>query len=217
MRDLDKKAIHRERDARGARLAVSAISVELRRSNNHSPGVPPSLPVNVVTVTERDCPQGADPVAWFLVTTKPIDTREQLEFIVDAYRARWVVEEFFKALKSGCRFERRQLESYQAIETALGLFLPIAIRLLALRGAARDHPTRPCGTLTARQLSILRARTTRRMSAKPTNEEAAMALAELGGHLRSNGPPGWAILGRAFERLLIMEIGWDMHTDAIDD
>ena len=217
MRDLDKKAIHRERDARRARLAVSAISVELQRSNNHSPGVPPSLAVNVVTVTEQDCPHGADPVAWFLVTTEPIETRAQLEFIVDAYRARWLVEEFFKALKSGCRFEQRQLESYQAIENALGLFLPIATRLLALRGAARAHPTRPCRTLTPQQLAILRARTKRRMSTRPTNEEAAMALAELGGHLRSNGPPGWAILGRAFERLLIMEIGWNVHADAIDD
>jgi hypothetical protein len=127
------------------------------------------------------------------------------------------VEEFFKALKSGCRFEHRQLESYQAIENALGLFLPIATRLLALRGAARAHPTRPCRTLTPQQIAILRARTKRRMSARPTNEEAAMALAELGGHLRSNGPPGSAILGRAVERLLVMEIGWNLHADAIDD
>ncbi len=217
MRELDRKAIHRERNARRAKLAVSAISVELRRSNNHLPGVPASLAVNVVTVTEQDCPAGADPVAWFLVTTEPIETRAQLEFIVDAYRARWLVEEFFKALKSGCRFEQRQLESYRAIETALGLFLPLATRLLALRGAARAHPKRPCRTLTPQQLAILRARTTRRMSARPTNEEAAMALAELGGHLRSNGPPSWAILGRELERLLVMEIGWNMHADAIDD
>lgn len=217
MRELDGKAIHRPRDARSAKLAVSAVAVEIRRSNNHSPDVPASLAVNVVTVTEQDCPHGSDPVAWFLVTTEPIKTRAQIEFIVDAYRARWVVEEFFKALKSGCRFEQRQLESYQSIEAALGLFLPIAVRLLALRGAARAEPTGPCRTLSPRQLAILRTQTTRKMSAKPTNEEATMALGELGGHLRSNGPPGWAILGRAMERLLVMEIGWNVHRDAIDD
>lgn len=44
-----------------------------------------------------------------------------------------------------------------------------------------------------------------------------MALAELGGHLRNNRPPGWAILGRALERLFIMEIGWNAHVDAIND
>lgn len=152
-----------------------------------------------------------------LVTTEPIETRAQIEFIVGAYRARWVVEEFFKALKSGCRFEQRQLESYQSIETALGLFLPIAARLLALRGGARAHPTGPCRALTPQQLAILRARTTRPMSADPTNEEATTALAEIGGHLRSNGQPGWAILGRALEKLLVMEIGCNVHIDAIDD
>ena len=173
--------------------------------------------VNVVIVTERDCPPGLQPVAWFLVTTEPIETRAQLEFIVDAYRARWGVEEFFEAFKSGCRFEQRQLESYRAIETALGLFLPIAVRLLALRGAAQAEPGSPCRTLTARQLAILRRVTSRTMSATPTNEEAAMALGELGGHLRSNEPPGWAILGRAMETLLVMKLGWSMHAHAIDD
>src|SRR5580698_743018 len=44
-----------------------------------------------------------------------------------------------------------------------------------------------------------------------------MALAEFGGHLRSNGPPGWAVLGRALERLLLIEIGWNQREEAVDD
>jgi hypothetical protein len=217
LRPLDKKRIHPERDARTASLAVSGVSVELRRSNNHVPGVPPSLEVNVVTVRETGCPPGIEPIAWFLVTTEPIKTRAQLELIVDAYRARWVVEEFFKALKSGCQFERRQLESFHSLDNALAIFLPIAVRLLALRGAARAAPFEDCRILTARQIEILRGHTTRSMSRIPNNEEVAMALAEIGGHLRSNGPPGWAILGRAFERLLLIEIGWNQRAEAIDD
>ena len=215
-RDLDAKAIHPPRAARTATLVVSAVSVELRRSNNHSPGVPESLPVNVVTVREINCPHGVEPVTWFLVTTEPIRTREQIASIVDAYRARWVIEEFFKALKTGCQFERRQLESYRSLGNALGLFIPIAVRLLALRGAARAHPLDPCTTLTSQQVEILRGHTTRYMSASPTNEQVALALAEFGGHCRSNGPPGWAILGRALERLLLIEIGWNQHLEAID-
>jgi hypothetical protein len=216
-RALDKKHIHPEREARTASLAVSAISVELRRSNNHVPGVPPSLKVNVVTVRETGCPRGVEPIAWFLVTTEAIETRAQLESIVDAYRARWVVEELFKALKTGCRFERRQLESFHSLDNAVAIFLPIAVRLLALRGAARATPRQPCRILSQRQVEILRHHTTRRMSRHPSNEEAAMALAEFGGHLRSNGAPGWAILGRALERLLLIEIGWNQRDEAIDD
>jgi IS4 transposase len=53
--------------------------------------------------------------------------------IVDAYRARWVIEELFKALKTGCQVEKRQLASYEALRIALALFLPIAVRLLSGR------------------------------------------------------------------------------------
>lgn len=179
--------------------------------------MPRSLNVNVVTAIERGCARGVAPVAWFLVTTEPTETRAQIEFIVDAYRTRWMVEEFFKALKTGCQFERRQFESYQSLDNALAIFLPIAVRLLALRGASRAAPSAPCTTMTPRQIAILRLHTRRFMSPIPTNEEATMALAEFGGHLRSNGPPAWAILGRALDRLLLIEIGWNHHKDAIDD
>jgi Transposase DNA-binding/Transposase DDE domain len=216
-RVLDQKSIHPERDARTASLAVSATTVELRRSNNHSPNVPPSLQVNIVTVQETSCPKGLEPIRWFLVTTEPVRTRAQLEFIVNAYRTRWMVEEFFKALKTGCRFEKRQLESFKSLENALAIFLPLAVRLLALRGAARAAPSRPCSALTAQQIEILRHHTTRFMSPDPSNEEATMALAEFGGHLRSNGPPGWSVLGRALERLLLIEVGWNQRGEAIDD
>jgi hypothetical protein len=216
-RTLDHKGIHPERNARNATLSVSAVAVELLRSNNFAEGSPPSLKANVVTVRETGCPRGVEPIVWFLVTTEPVETREQLELIVDAYRARWLIEEFFKALKTGCQFERRQLESYRSLSNALAIFLPLAVRLLALRGAARAAPSEPCSTLTRRQVALLRTYTTRFMSAVPTNEEVALALAEFGGHLRSNGPPGWLVLGRAFERLLLIEIGSNHRKDVIDD
>jgi hypothetical protein len=203
-RTLDHKGIHPERDARNAILSVSAVAVELLRSNNFAQGAPLSLKVNVVTVREIGCPRGVEPIVWFLVTTEPVETREQLELIVDAYRARWIIEEFFKALKTGCQIERRQLESYRSLSNALAVFLPIAVRLLALRGAARAAPTDPCTTLTRRQIALLRTHTTRFMAAVPTNEEVTLALAEFGGHLRSNGLPGWMILGRALDAFFLL-------------
>lgn len=205
----DRK-IHPIREARDATLAVSAISVHLRRSSNYAPGSPPSLPVNVVTVREVNCPSGVAPISWHLVTSEPINTRKQVALIIDAYRARWVVEEFFKALKTGCQIEKRQLESYRSLANALAVFLPLAVRLLALRGAARAHPNAPCTALSDEQIHLLRLRTTRPLGRRPTNEQVSFALAELGGHLRSNGPPGWIVLGRALERLLLLEAGWTL-------
>jgi hypothetical protein len=199
---------HVARPTRKATLVVSARSVELMRSSNFAPGSPTSLRMNVVAVTERNCPKGQEPIAWYLATNEPIDTIEQVAAIVDAYRARWVVEEYFKALKTGCQIEKRQLESYSALRIALAIFLPIAVRLLALRDAARTEPDALCTTLSTRQLRLLRACSTRPVSTNPSNWEVYMALAALGGHLRSNGPPGWIVLGRAYEKLLVLERGW---------
>jgi hypothetical protein len=46
-----------------------------------------------------------------------------------------------------------------------------------------------------------------------------MALAALGGHLRSNGPPGWIVLGRAYDKLRVLERDWTAAKagDPIDD
>jgi len=208
--------IHPLREARDAKLSVSAMPVSLRRSNNYAPGSPPSLAVNVVTVMEVHCPPGVEPISWYLVTGEPIDTQEQVAFIVDAYRARWVIEEFFKALKTGCQIEKRQLESYHSLSNALAVFLPLAVRLLAIRSAGRVSPDAPSRGLSKGQMKLLRLRTTRPLSRRPTNEQVCFALAELGGHLRSNGPPGWIVLGRALERLILLELGWNLaHESAV--
>jgi hypothetical protein len=113
-----------------------------------------------------------------------------------------------KALKTGCQIEKRQLESYEALRIALAVFLPIAVRLLALRDAARAEPENACSTLTATQLQLLRACGRKSLSDTLNNREVFMALAALDGHLGSNGPPGWIVLGRAYEKLLVLEQGW---------
>ena len=96
------------------------------------------------------------------------------------------------------------------------MHLPIAVRLLALRSAARTEPTARYTTLSGRQIQLLRLHTTRPLATRPTNEEVSFALAELGGHLRNNGPPGWMVLGRAFERLMLLESGWIAHENVIN-
>jgi hypothetical protein len=65
---------------------------------------------------------------------------------------------------------------------------------------------------------VLRTCGNKPLRARPTNHEVYLALAALGGHLRSNGPPGWIVLGRAYEKLLVLEQGWiAARKDPIDD
>jgi hypothetical protein len=57
-------------------------------------------------------------------------------------------------------------------------------------------------------LLLLGAVARRPLSAEPTVREVLFAIAGLGGHLRSNGEPGWLVLGRGFADLLALETGW---------
>lgn len=75
-----------------------------------------------------------------LVTTEPIEASEDILQIVDIYRARWTIEEFFKALKTGCGYEKRGLESLHALLNCLAIFIPIACNLYNLKMLARTQP-----------------------------------------------------------------------------
>jgi hypothetical protein len=191
---------HPARRFRIARLSFAATSVELKRS---------SLPVNVIHVFERKPPPGEPAVEWFLLTNLPVDTDEAITFAVDCYRARWTIEEYFKALKTGCQFEKRQLESAHSLLNALAILAPVAWRLLRLRHLARTKDRAPASNaLTGKQLEVLRAVAKKPLPSRPSARDAMLAVATLGGHIKSNGDPGWLVLGRGMHDLLLLEMGW---------
>ena len=211
-RTLSDRTRHPARDRRWATLRIAARPLTLRRPT-HAPG-PATLALHVVVVEEVDPPVGVEPVRWWLATTEPIDTADQLGRIVDVYRTRWLIEEYFKALKTGCQYEQRQLESLQTLLIALALLAPIAWRLLALRHVARTAPDQRATTvLSPRQLQLL-ASTKAGAMLQPTCSvvSALTVVARLGGHLRQNGPPGWLVLHRGFQKLRDMELGWMLAT-----
>jgi hypothetical protein len=201
---------HPPREGRVAKLRFAARRVALKRPHGYPSTLPASLTVHVVHGWEVDPPAGQEPVQWRLLTTEPIDTIEQVMRVVDIYRARWLIEEFFKALKTGCAYEKRQLESLQTLLVAFGLLAPIAWQMLALRYLARELPDAPAQVaLTPRQIQVLRASPAgAKLPKTPSVKEALYAVARLGGHLRQNGQPGWLVLGRGMQKLLWMEQGW---------
>lgn len=205
----------RGRMMRTAFLRVTATSVDVRHppytagKSRTGSDLPRAVPLNVVHVYEVDTPEGQEPVEWLLYTTLSVEMAEQVAAVIDHYRRRWLIEEYFKALKTGCAYEKRQLESKHALLNALGLFIPIAWRLLTLRYLARETPNLSAlRILSARQLEILRARDKVSLSAQPTVREAMLAVAAEGGHIKNNGEPGWRVLARGYEQLLQIEIGY---------
>lgn len=200
---------HPARRFRIAKLAFAATSVELPRTSDGHNATSATLSLNIIYVFEPSPPRGQPAVEWFLLTNLPTNTRETMGFAVDCYRARWTIEEFFKALKTGCQFESRQLESAESLLNALAIFAPVAWRLLLLRHVARSDESAPAtSTLTPTQIDVLRAVSKRPLPARPTAKQAMLAVAKLGGHLTNNGDPGWLVLGRGLHDLLIMEMAW---------
>ncbi len=203
------RRLHPTRAARVATLLGRATQVTLVRPQDVPATFPAQLTLNVVHVQEVDAPEGEKPVSWVLFTNEAVGTKEEIERVVDIYRARWVIEDYFMALKTGCAFEQRQLESKTTLLNFLGILAPIAWRLLLLRNLARDEPDAP-GTdvLPPSQLEVLTAVSPRKLPANPTALDVFLAVASLGGHIKNNGAPGWRVLARGYERLLTLEQGW---------
>lgn len=195
------------RDTRVAHLSFSATQVTLHRPKGEQAETN-SVVVNVVHVRELAPPQGAEPVDWILYTTEPIVTGEDIHRVVDFYRARWRIEELFKALKTGCSFEKRQLESMSTLLNALAIFLPIACDLLSLRALALADPKRPArDVLPAMVLLLLQRHPRSKLPPDASIRDAMFAVARFGGHIKNNGTPGWIVLGRGYEEVLILAEG----------
>jgi hypothetical protein len=157
-------------------------------------------------------PSAEEAVEWILLTSEPFETEVQVREVVEIYRTRWLIEEFFKALKTGCAMEKRELESLHTLTNALALCIPIAYQLLALRQMARSKPEARAETiLSAAQIAILQAKA--RLPAEPTVQQALVAVAYLGSHFVpfEKKLPGWRVLGRGMERLLAFEEGWNVR------
>ena len=198
------------RKARLAKLQFSAAPIEIKKTDYLlSQALPKTLTINVVRVLEIDVPPGETPVEWFIATTEPIATPDDVAKIVDIYRARWCIEEFNQTLKTGCAYETREFESKAALLNVLALSLPIAVELLWLRSRARADPEAPAtDVLSPTQIRVLQATAPRKLPEEPTARQALLAIAEMGGHVRANGEPGWLVLHRGLAALFAYEAGW---------
>jgi len=206
---------HPERKARTATLSVRASTVTLTRPLSSPEAACDSVSLNAVHVFEASPPSREEPIEWMLFTTEPVGTIDEIAAVVDHYRARWVIEEYFKALKTGCSFEKRQLCSYEVLLRALALFVPLAWKLLLLRNLGRENTPRPATKVFSdEQLRLLRAilrERRRELPDNPTVREAMLGIAALGGHIKNNGDPGWQVIGRGLHRFSEFEEGWNLR------
>jgi len=114
------------RVARTAQLTVKVAQITLKAKTAVGS-------INVVYAEETNATEKSDALRWVLLTSEPIDTLEQALHVIDIYAARWRIEDFHKAWKTGAGAERQRMTEPKNLERAVSILAFIGIRLLQLR------------------------------------------------------------------------------------
>ena len=223
-RNAKKRRKHPPRKERDALVALRSAQVTIAPGRRQDVGylpadrsLPESLTLNVIEMVERNPPEGEAGVRWYLWTSEPVETADQIEKVIEWYHRRWIIEEFYKAIKTGCRIEQRQLRSADAILRMLAISSISAWWLLATRALARtDTEMSWRVALDPLSFSILcRASEKYDLDEGATVTDVLKAIAGLGGHLSHNGPPGWLTLMRGLISLTEKVEGARLLADAL--
>lgn len=195
--------------SRRAKLQVRCGPLRMPVPRHTSPYVkslaPQPIAMWVVWVREVGAPQGVKPIEWVLYTSLSVEAFHDAWRVVEYYECRWLIEEYHKALKTGCSVEHRLLRSADRLEAMVGLMSVVAVRLLQLKSIARHDPDRPARTVVPPLwLQMLKgARRNQRPVHDLTIHQFYRELAKLGGFLgrRHDGEPGWITIWRGWEKL----------------
>jgi hypothetical protein len=89
------------RKAREAQLAVRFSHVTLLKPvNARGADLPASIALTLVDVREASQPEEGEPIHWRLLTTHEVSSLCSACRIIELYRLRWTIEEFFHTLKT---------------------------------------------------------------------------------------------------------------------
>jgi hypothetical protein len=152
----------------------------------------------VVEVREVKPPAGVKPLRWALFTSHAVESFEDAWRVIGYYEKRPLIEEFHKALKTGCRLESRQYRKSHRLE---------AVRLLQLKSIARVDPDRSADKVVPKRwVHMIRCLQRGKHRKISTVQQFYHAVARLGGWLGRNhdGQPGWITLWRGFDKLILM-------------
>lgn len=204
----------RARGGQAARTAIVEVrSVRLGLSGPWRPGgwQESLLDVGVVEVREISAPQGVkDPLHWILLSSLPCATWAQAQRLIGYYTARWWIEEYHKALKSGAGVEESQLKQASRLESLIAVLAVVAVRLLSTKMLARSRPE--CfEAVTSFGPQILSFLEQKQGIPKGgwTNRTLLRAVARLGGFIgrKGDGEPGWLTIWRGWQRLVWISEG----------
>jgi hypothetical protein len=214
-----------KRKARPAWLSLRFGKVELARPRNtRDRNLPKSVSLTLVEVIERDCPTGAEAVHWRLLTTHEVADAETAWQIVDWYRMRWTIEQFWRVLKlQGLRLEDSQLETAERLIKLTAIATKAAVTTMQLVQARTAPDCEPAAVAFSEdEMAVLdklnaEVQGATRLQKNPHRKRslkwAGWIIARLGGWdgYPSSKPPGPITFEHGLEEFHAMVAGWSLR------
>ena len=210
-KDKKKKVKQAKREAK---IAVSFAEVQIKspatKNGNH--GNTPQK-VWVVRVWEVNPPKGRQRLEWFLITNEPVMSFEDVYRVVGWYECRWIVEEYHKGMKTGCKVESPQFTAEERLKPAIALLSIVTLTLLAMSDAGRRSgaKTRKATEIISEDYVVVLSAWRHGKIEDWSIHDFFYALARLGGHQnrKNDHPPGWQTIWRGWNDLQAMLCGVD--------
>ena len=137
--------------------------------------------------------------------------------MIRCYTARWLIEEFHRVLKSGCRIERVQFETLERILPVIGVLCVVAWRVLHLTKLSRSGGLKATAVGSREEVVVLRKWLSAqgdRSCAIDSAREFNIAVARLGGFQgrKSDGMPGTKTTWQGLRNLEMLVLGYRLAT-----
>ena len=201
-----------DREARKAKLTVRFKEVEICAPKNVVGAIVPTVKLWVVRAIEETPPLGVkEPIDWILLSTRPINNFQEASTMLDYYVKRWLIERFHFVLKSGCKFERLQMDKFMTLEKALSLYSIVAWRLLSITYIVRVNPDGwPQEAISDIEQTVLERITGKKIK---NIRDALLAIASLAGFVSvpSAPMPGVKVIWRGYNMLHNLVVGFKLN------
>ena len=162
---------------------------------------------------EETPPPGEERVEWMLLTSQSVESFDDAERIIGYYERRWVIEEWHRAMKEGCRLEKSQLDEAGDLQRLAALCSVVAVRLMQLRDMADQARVGPRAddpaALAQAVPALWRLVVADLAECEPhtlTPRQFWLTVARQGGFLgrKRDGRPGWKVVWRGWYDLTYM-------------
>jgi len=205
------------RRTRVAKLEVRARQITVRPPRHKTRDVSDeSLALYCVRARELDAGDGVEPLEWTLLTSMAVTDLSSACKMLEFYSVRWVIEEFHRVLKSGCRVERVQFETLDRLKPVIAVLSVIAWRVLALSKKVREEPDADASCICTETERVVMERWMLMKNEKRANiqtaEQFVWAVAVLGGFQgrKGDGHPGTKTLWQGLRRLQDLVVGYEL-------